>query len=301
MDVPLSVAAVARRLGVAPATLRTWDRRFGLGPSGHHAGAHRRYTPADLERLLTMRRLSLEGVPIAEAARIALAAPPPPTATEAAFADALGGLAPPLPADPGALLTAAVTTPVALRRTLARLHPRDLLAWWDDVVAPALAVGQATARLDRPGECAVTALTAAALAELRTRTARTAARAGSPERDDTVLLVPRDPPPDLALHVVGAALAAEGLTARLLTGANPEDVAAFADGLSAPLVLAHIGPGPGETRRAADLVTALGARAPARPVYVLRESTEFVERPSAAVHRVRSAAGAVHEVLALLR
>ena len=31
----LSVAAVARRLGVAPATLRTWDRRYGIGPSGH--------------------------------------------------------------------------------------------------------------------------------------------------------------------------------------------------------------------------------------------------------------------------
>ncbi|MEY3734595.1 MAG: hypothetical protein RL347_1954, partial [Actinomycetota bacterium] len=29
----LTVAAVARRLGVAPATLRTWDRRYGLGPS----------------------------------------------------------------------------------------------------------------------------------------------------------------------------------------------------------------------------------------------------------------------------
>ena len=26
----LTVAAVARRLGVAPATLRTWDRRYGL-------------------------------------------------------------------------------------------------------------------------------------------------------------------------------------------------------------------------------------------------------------------------------
>src|SRR4051794_24186693 len=29
----LPVASVARRLGVAPSTLRTWDRRYGLGPS----------------------------------------------------------------------------------------------------------------------------------------------------------------------------------------------------------------------------------------------------------------------------
>lgn len=69
----LTVAAVARRLGVAPATLRTWDRRYGLGPSEHTAGAHRRYTAADVERLSLMRRLTLEGLPPAEAASLALA------------------------------------------------------------------------------------------------------------------------------------------------------------------------------------------------------------------------------------
>ena len=69
----LTVAAVARRLGVAPPTLRTWDRRYGLGPSAHTAGAHRRYSPADLARLTEMRRLTLEGVAPAEAARVALA------------------------------------------------------------------------------------------------------------------------------------------------------------------------------------------------------------------------------------
>jgi DNA-binding transcriptional MerR regulator len=69
----LAVAAVARRLGVAPATLRTWDRRYGLGPSDHQAGAHRRYTNVDVTRLLVMRRLTLEGVAPADAARMALA------------------------------------------------------------------------------------------------------------------------------------------------------------------------------------------------------------------------------------
>ena len=71
----LTVAAVAHRLGVAPATLRTWARRYGLGPSKHEAGAHRRYTAADVARLHTMRRLTLEGVTPAEAARVALAQP----------------------------------------------------------------------------------------------------------------------------------------------------------------------------------------------------------------------------------
>lgn len=69
----LTVAAVARRLGVAPSTLRTWDRRYGLGPSAHLAGSHRRYGPADLARLVVMRRLTVQGVPPVDAAQIALA------------------------------------------------------------------------------------------------------------------------------------------------------------------------------------------------------------------------------------
>ena len=70
----LAVAAVARRLGVAPATLRTWDRRYGLGPSDRTAGSHRRYTPDDVARLLVMRRLTLEGVAPVDAAQAALEA-----------------------------------------------------------------------------------------------------------------------------------------------------------------------------------------------------------------------------------
>lgn len=82
----LTVAAVARRLGVAPSTLRTWDRRYGLGPSAHTAGSHRRYSASDLARLVVMRRLTGEGVPPAEAAQIAKAGGPvsvvPPIPTE---------------------------------------------------------------------------------------------------------------------------------------------------------------------------------------------------------------------------
>ena len=69
----LTVAAVARRLGVAPATLRTWDRRYGLGPSEHTLGEHRRYNGADLARLTLMRKLVIAGVSPAEAAQRALA------------------------------------------------------------------------------------------------------------------------------------------------------------------------------------------------------------------------------------
>ena len=69
----LTVAAVARRLGIAPATLRTWDRRYCLGPSLHEAGDHRRYSGGDLARLKLMRRLVVEGMAPCEAAERAKA------------------------------------------------------------------------------------------------------------------------------------------------------------------------------------------------------------------------------------
>lgn len=85
-ELRLSVAAVARRLGVAPATLRTWDRRYGLGPGEHAAGSHRRYGERDLARLEHMQQALVRGVAPAEAARLALAADldDPPSVTTSA-------------------------------------------------------------------------------------------------------------------------------------------------------------------------------------------------------------------------
>jgi hypothetical protein len=73
-EVSLGVAAVAHRLGVATGTLRTWDRRYGLGPSAHETGTRRRYTAVDLARLTLMRQLMMQGVAAAEAAATAVAA-----------------------------------------------------------------------------------------------------------------------------------------------------------------------------------------------------------------------------------
>ncbi|GHC51156.1 MerR family transcriptional regulator [Streptomyces flavofungini] len=67
----LSTGAVARRLGVAPTTVRTWDQRYGLGPDAHTPGKHRRWTAADIARLERMSALTMAGVPPAEAARAA--------------------------------------------------------------------------------------------------------------------------------------------------------------------------------------------------------------------------------------
>jgi MerR family transcriptional regulator, light-induced transcriptional regulator len=77
-ELQLSVAAVARRLGVAPATLRTWDRRYGIGPVDHVPGRPRRYSFDDVARLEMMRQAMIQGATPADAAIHARAAPLPP-------------------------------------------------------------------------------------------------------------------------------------------------------------------------------------------------------------------------------
>ncbi|MEU5694933.1 MerR family transcriptional regulator [Actinosynnema sp. NPDC020468] len=74
-----SPGAVARMLGISPTTLRTWDRRYGLGPSTRQEGKHRRYTAADVARLRRMLDLTGEGVAPAAAAAVAMGAEPPPS------------------------------------------------------------------------------------------------------------------------------------------------------------------------------------------------------------------------------
>ncbi|GAA0426670.1 transcriptional regulator [Actinoplanes capillaceus] len=74
-DEGLSAGAAARRLGVAVTTLRTWHQRYGLGPSVHEPGHHRRYTVEDMVRLQVMQRLTAQGVAPAEAAAWACRSP----------------------------------------------------------------------------------------------------------------------------------------------------------------------------------------------------------------------------------
>ena len=90
--VGFSVGAVARRLGVAPSTLRTWNRRYGIGARELSPGRHRRYTAEDIVRLEHMQKLILRGAAPADAARAAMAAPvtlvPPQAGAEGAGTEA---------------------------------------------------------------------------------------------------------------------------------------------------------------------------------------------------------------------
>jgi methanogenic corrinoid protein MtbC1 len=62
------VGVVSERLGIAAPTLRSWDRRHGVGPSLRTAGNHRRYTELDMRRVQLMARLTAQGVPAQSAA-----------------------------------------------------------------------------------------------------------------------------------------------------------------------------------------------------------------------------------------
>lgn len=68
----LTPGATARLLGVSPSTLRSWDRRYGVGPRERSPGGHRRYSPADVARLRELCRLVGEGLSPASAAECAL-------------------------------------------------------------------------------------------------------------------------------------------------------------------------------------------------------------------------------------
>jgi hypothetical protein len=245
-DARLTVAAVARRLGVAPATLRTWDRRYGLGPTLHTAGAHRRYSRSDIARLEAMRRLVLDGVAPADAARIALQRepgagpdrPPPgpsgrlsvldPPVPDAAPVPTGGGSGGPggrVLALPGAsaevrgLARAAMALDAgSVRGALERsVREQGVVPAWQDVLSPVLvAVGERWAVTGEGIE--VEHL----LAETATGVLRGLADAPEPGNGRPVLLacVPGELH-SLPLSALAAALSEQGTGVRLLGGSLP--------------------------------------------------------------------------------
>ncbi|MFC8719055.1 MerR family transcriptional regulator [Kitasatospora sp. NPDC057198] len=72
-DPGLPTGAVARLFGVSPTTVRSWERRYGIGPTDRQPGRHRRWHAGDVALLEAMCRLTSRGLPPGEAARVALA------------------------------------------------------------------------------------------------------------------------------------------------------------------------------------------------------------------------------------
>ncbi|MFF1699757.1 MerR family transcriptional regulator [Streptomyces sp. NPDC058257] len=157
----VTTGALARRLGVSPTTLRTWDRRYGLGPARRDTGHHRRWSERDVAMVEEMGRLTSAGVPPAEAARQALKLLDSGSAAESASESAPGSAAVPRrrrPARPAPVRSSDMF--VRQRRGLSRAAVRldspavedlltdaveshSLVTAWQEVMVPTLhAVGR---------------------------------------------------------------------------------------------------------------------------------------------------------------
>ncbi|MFI9312168.1 MerR family transcriptional regulator [Streptomyces althioticus] len=233
----LTTGEVARRLGVAPTTVRTWDHRYGLGPARHTGGRHRRWTPEDVARLERMCALTATGIPPAEAARLARetqapapAAVPEPTAPprraparEAAPASRAGSglrLGDARQECKGIARAALRLDAAALDRLLLdAIRDHGLIAAWTEVIVPTLqAVGR---KWESSGERYVEvehflswhvsgALRRAAPDTVPDRPGATTVLACVPGENHT-----------LALEVLSAALSERGIPVRMFGGALP--------------------------------------------------------------------------------
>ena len=234
------IGALARRLGVAPATLRDWERRYGIGPGGRSPGGHRRYRPADIARIEHMRRLVLDGIPPSEAARAALAAEPaakpdlgePAQGEPAQAAWGAGGRSLPLPGQlpqaRGLARAALALDGPAIAGLLDRaLDSSGVVPTWERLAVPVLiAVGERTATT---GTCIDVEhlLSTQLLAALAVRVGRLA----EPLNARTVLLACADDEEhSLPLYALAAALAERDVRTTMLGARTPPP--ALADAIS---------------------------------------------------------------------
>jgi DNA-binding transcriptional MerR regulator len=235
------IGALARRLGVAPATLRDWERRYGIGPGGRSPGGHRRYQPADIARIEHMRRLVLDGIPPSEAARAALATESASATEPAAQASrtepdlaawGAGGRSLPLPGQlpqaRGLARAALALDGPAIAGLLDRaLDSSGVVPTWERLAVPVLiAVGE---RAATSGSCIDVEhlLSTQLLAALATRVGRLA----EPLNARTVLLACADDEEhSLPLYALAAALAERDVRTTMLGARTPPP--ALADAIS---------------------------------------------------------------------
>ncbi len=291
-DVPLTVAAVAARLGVAPSTLRTWDRRYGLGPSGRSAGSHRRYTPDDVARLETMRRLTLSGAAPSDAARVAAQGAPSTRGGTAlsAVREPVG----PMRVDSLSLAAAAVdgAEPRVRGMLASAVRARGILGAWLDVAQPAFGFLAEREPGDRPGREPEPLLAMAVLSAVRD-VVEGPDGLGSGRRARVALLAGPGTAARLASHVLAAALAERGVCARVYPRVN--DVRALltvAEGVEAGAICIF-----GEAERSEEFARAAGEGGQV-PVFLIGPEAPDVWLPG--VLRVRTLPGAVHEIVDVL-
>jgi len=296
---PLTVAAVAGRLGVAASTLRTWDRRYGLGPSAHEAGAHRRYSPDDVARLERMRQLTLQGVAPADAARAAAAYDPADPTAVPPPEEAIGGRHQPEPlervlVDPLSLAAAAVEPdpPRVQRMFDQEVGEKGIVRAWTTLAKPALSMLSQRDRSDRPGTDPEAVLVAAVLAAVRNVVAGEESPADGPSG---IALLCAAQERRVRAHVIGGGLAERGIRARVL---RAEQVRGGEQALRAVAerharVLGVLGSPDGVE----DLVRTVSERGDV-DVFLLGSDAPELWLPN--VHRVRTPMAAVEEIAAVM-
>lgn len=207
--------AVAGMLGIAPTTLRTWDQRYGLGPSHRTGGGHRRYDDADLEVLRRMVVLIGQGVSPASAAVLARREPP----------DRPGHPHAPLGADDATaaqrgFLAAArrLDEPLMLDLAAKLLSDHGVVTAWESVFVPCLVeLGEFVA--ERGEGVEVEHLASGSILHAL----REIPRAPGPGVLAALLTCAPDEQHALALEALGAALSEEGCHWRNLGARVPPD------------------------------------------------------------------------------
>lgn len=216
-------------LGVSPVTLRTWDRRYGLGPSTREEGRHRRYSEDDVSRLRRMLELTGQGVTPASAAAVALGDAPPERARAGGGPHALAVE----PEEARGFARAAARLDLPLMSTLAAtLIARDgVVRAWQDVLMPFLiALGERVAAQDSGVE----------VEHLATAAIEWALRSDAPPvsgRLPALLACAPDEQHSLPLDVLGAALTERDCASRNLGARVPAPALLDAVNLLAPAVV----------------------------------------------------------------
>lgn len=215
-----SAGVVARRLGIAPTTLRSWHRRYGLEPD-LHPGKHRRYSEQDVAVLETMARLVAQGVVPAAAAALARqrgdAPPPGPDGDGGALTEHIAAQA-----VRGLVMAAMRLDAVTLRHVLeAEIRSHGLERTWGELCVPALTALER--RVTPAGDCidAVLLMSWTVTATLH----HASGAAGSDTRARRALLACTDGERHtLGLEVLHAALTARRIPANMLGASVPAPV-----------------------------------------------------------------------------
>lgn len=142
-----SVGAVADRLHVSASTLRTWERRYGLGPTDRTKGGHRRYSESDISRVELLHGLIGRGVAPRTAARLAATHDVAPVPHPSSTADVDGALEAPQLFAADVFASSARLDGGRLARLLAAaVIEHGVIDAWDAYLQPALRhVGEAVA------------------------------------------------------------------------------------------------------------------------------------------------------------